>query len=159
MGAYIFDETSGTVLVPCRWCGKRETFRVNLENFRKWTDQHELIQNAMPELSVDKREMLVSNTCSTCWNKYIVIDEDEPEERCIYYPSILDPNVSMEEEVSNDQYILAMQNYKIGDKVRLFVSAPGIGHYDYQITRMDETGIWGIVVESTARELTPEEVR
>jgi len=166
MGAYIFDENTGTILVPCRWCGKRVTFKIDVEGLRKWQGG-ELIQAALPNLTLSQREMLLSNTCQECWEKYIAKvleppEETEPSEqieKCLYPHMILDPNISMDEEVPNSLYILAMQNYKVGDKVRHFVSAPGTGHVDYIITKMDEAGVWAIMIENTVRELQPWEVR
>lgn len=48
---------------------------------------------------------------------------------------------------------------KVGDVVRAYAGAPGTGHVDHRITRIDDTGVYGVVVEDTIRELTPEEVR
>jgi hypothetical protein len=167
MGAYIFDENSGTVLVPCRFCGKRELFRVNPSHFRKWSSGEALIQVALPNLSKEKRELLLSNTCPKCWDKYIVsearipqeTEADEQKEECLYHPMVLDPNVDLEHEVPNECYLNAMRDHSVGDKVRHFVSAPGTGFIEYMITRMDETGVYAIKLLSTVRELTPEEVR
>lgn len=47
--------------------------------------------------------------------------------------------------------------YHIGQKIRTFAGAPGIGHTDYQITRINRRGVWGIVIENTMREMTAEE--
>jgi hypothetical protein len=156
MGAYIFDETTGTILAPCRLCGNRITFKVNVEGFRKW-QQGEMIQRAMPELSVDLREMLISNTCGDCWKKHIEVSEDQfPvedtfSEECLYSPMIFNPNITMEHEVPNELYINAMRDLHVGDKVQHTVSAPGVGFQEYMITRMDETGVWAILIRSTVR--------
>lgn len=38
-----------------------------------------LIQVAMPELSKEVRELLISGTCNECWDKLFNLDEDEDE--------------------------------------------------------------------------------
>lgn len=44
-------------------------------------------------------------------------------------------------------------------KQRVYASAPGTGHVDYVITRVDETGAYGYVESNTVRELQAWEVR
>lgn len=156
MSAYIFDEKTGTVAVPCRMCGKRKTFSVNVERFKRWQRGEALIQNVLSNVSVENRELLISNTCGECFASLFPKEEDEEE--CIYHAMVFDPEISMEKEVISEAYMTAMKYYHVGDKVRHTVSAPGIGFVEYLITRMDEKGIWGVVIANTVRELTPEEV-
>jgi hypothetical protein len=38
------------------------------EGFHNWQGG-ELIQNALPELTADERELLISGTCPSCWDR------------------------------------------------------------------------------------------
>lgn len=61
-------------------------------------------------------------------------------------------------EITNCCYADAMAHRKRGDIVRSFAGSPGTGYIDSCITRMDATGIYGVTVVSTVRELTAAEV-
>lgn len=52
----------------CRMCNNSQIIEVEESSLRKW-QQGELIQNAMPELTADEREMLISGTCNVCWDE------------------------------------------------------------------------------------------
>lgn len=56
-----------TVAVECPFCGCVNFINVSVEGYTAWKNG-ELIQNALPELSADEREMLISGICSDCWN-------------------------------------------------------------------------------------------
>lgn len=45
------------------------------------------------------------------------------------------------------------RNYAVGDIVTHFVAAPGTGRVVYRVTRIDDKGAWGVVVEDTVREM------
>lgn len=64
------------VAVPCRRCNEVTELKVDFEGFTKW-QQGELIQNALPELDVDQRELLISGTCPTCWDEMFPSDEEQ----------------------------------------------------------------------------------
>lgn len=51
----------------CRFCSSDISVTVRTEALSRW-DNGELIQDAMPELSADTREMLISGTCPRCWD-------------------------------------------------------------------------------------------
>ncbi len=159
MSAYLVNEETGTVIVPCRMCGKRYTLNVNIEHLRKW-QKGTLIQDALTELDKDQRELLISNTCGDCWNKLFASDEEEEDDKeiCIYHATVINPEISLEEETPNRSYLEAMRDNHIGDTVKHFAGAPGIGYIEYMISRMDETGVWGYTLRNTVRELRPEEV-
>jgi len=63
------------VAVPCRCCNEVTELKVDFEQFTKW-QQGELIQNALPELNADQRELLISGTCPTCWDMMFPSDEE-----------------------------------------------------------------------------------
>lgn len=49
-------------------------------------------------------------------------------------------------------------HYSPGDLYAVDVAAPGIGRIVYEITRNDESGMWGRVVEANVAELDQEDV-
>ena len=70
-----FDMTTKIVPVACRCCGGVYCLEVNTEGFACW-QSGELIQNALPELSAEDRELLISKTCDTCWKNLFGDDEE-----------------------------------------------------------------------------------
>ena len=48
--------------VCCKWCEKSYELNVSTKRFALWK-KGELIQDVMPELSADERELLISGTC------------------------------------------------------------------------------------------------
>ena len=59
----------------CRLCGDRVSLEVGIEDIKSWQNG-ELIQNAMPYLSSDEREILISERCGPCFDKASAEDED-----------------------------------------------------------------------------------
>jgi len=66
---------TAVVAVPCRLCDTVHDLTVNVEGFVNW-QAGEFIQEALPELSCDERELLISGTCSTCFDE-LFPSEDE----------------------------------------------------------------------------------
>jgi hypothetical protein len=62
------------VRVACPMCRESRTLEVPADGFERW-QSGELIQNAMPELSADDREQLISGTCGKCWTELFGSDE------------------------------------------------------------------------------------
>lgn len=60
--------------------------------------------------------------------------------------------------VPYDLYEDAIQNRSIGDHLCAFAAAPGTGKIVHEITRMDHTGVYGVVVENTISILDPADV-
>ena len=58
------DCISGT----CRSCSESVSIMVNGQDVVDWKGG-KYIQDAMPYLSVDEREILISGTCGTCFDK------------------------------------------------------------------------------------------
>ena len=69
--------TGRNTAVVSRWqkCGDRQTVLVKKTDLRAWKNG-EYIQNAMPYLNVDERELLISGTCGPCFDNMFP-DEDE----------------------------------------------------------------------------------
>jgi hypothetical protein len=66
---------TAVVAVPCRLCNEVADLTVNIEGFVAWQGG-KLIQDALPELSADQRELLISGTCDKCWNEMFGSDEE-----------------------------------------------------------------------------------
>lgn len=60
---------TGIVEVECVNCKKKHTIIVPIAGYKLWASGQALIQDALPGLSADERELLVSNICPACWNK------------------------------------------------------------------------------------------
>jgi hypothetical protein len=79
-----YDDLTGKAIIECRECSKSYAIPVTLYQLNSWQDG-ELIQNIMPELGRDTRELFISGTCSECWDKMFGLgpfgsDGDESEE-------------------------------------------------------------------------------
>lgn len=57
-----------TLDITCRSCREHFPVAVSLEDYTRWNLGGGLIQNVMPYLSADDRELLISGTCSKCWD-------------------------------------------------------------------------------------------
>lgn len=55
------------VQVQCPVCMEQAHVIVPLDGYLKWQDG-ELIQNAMPTISADDRERLITGICKPCWD-------------------------------------------------------------------------------------------
>jgi hypothetical protein len=60
-------DTTTVVDVPCHFCKEATALTVSVQGLADWQNG-ELIQNALPELNADQRELLISGTCGTCWD-------------------------------------------------------------------------------------------
>ena len=69
---------TAVVAAPCRLCNEVTDLTVNVEGFVAWQGG-KLIQEALPELDADQRELLISGTCPTCWEKMFPSEEEEQE--------------------------------------------------------------------------------
>lgn len=56
---------------------------LNIEDYNRQKNG-ELIQNAMPYLNAEEREMLISGICPSCWNN-MFNEEDEDDEDEDYF--------------------------------------------------------------------------
>jgi hypothetical protein len=68
------DETALTI--TCWHCQGTYVVNVPTAGLEKWK-AGAFIQNAMPELSISNRELLISNTCGECFDKLFPEDEEE----------------------------------------------------------------------------------
>ena len=59
---------SSTTVVNCIQCGEAQHIEARTADLDSWIGG-ELIQNAMPYLTADEREILISGVCGTCFSK------------------------------------------------------------------------------------------
>ena len=57
-----------TIAVTCRHCQKSYDLLVNITDMADWK-LGKYIQDAMPYLSADERELCISQTCGVCWDE------------------------------------------------------------------------------------------
>lgn len=71
------DGSRSTVHVRCKGgCGEVKQVVVSTLAYDAWQGGV-LIQRAMPGLSVDQRELLISGTCGECWERIFPAEEEE----------------------------------------------------------------------------------
>lgn len=62
--------------VTCIECGERHLVYVDPTDLVLWMDKKGLIQDLMPYLSDEERELLISKTCNKCFNKLFPPEEE-----------------------------------------------------------------------------------
>ena len=60
------DKTDFTVL--CNRCSETHVLQINATDVESWQNGR-LIQDAMPYLSADERELLISGMCGVCFDR------------------------------------------------------------------------------------------
>lgn len=60
----------------CDMCKKTHTIEVPKAGYMQWLNGGARIQDAMPQLSDDDRELLISGTCGPCFDSLFADDED-----------------------------------------------------------------------------------
>ena len=61
--------------IACHSCETIVDVPVKDEELQAWKGG-QLIQDAMPNLTNDQREMLISHTCATCWDDMFGEDDE-----------------------------------------------------------------------------------
>lgn len=65
--------------IPCRWCTVKLTIEVTEEAWNEYKTggiQGKHVQEIFPTLPADRREMLISQTCPTCWTNMFSTEEE-----------------------------------------------------------------------------------
>jgi len=73
------NQTANAV-VECRLCNSITEFyfaQWQLEELAKPRRERMLIQDIFPELSIGDRELIISNTCDTCWKQLYGTEEEQ----------------------------------------------------------------------------------
>jgi hypothetical protein len=60
----------------CHVCGNYELWSLDRKAVESW-QAGEYIQNAFPDMSMEDREVLITGTHPTCWNKLFPEEEGE----------------------------------------------------------------------------------
>ena len=69
------EENEVDVNIQCRCCTDVVTVYTFFDDIQDWQDG-ELIQDAIPYLSADEREILISHVCGVCFDKMFDTDEE-----------------------------------------------------------------------------------
>ena len=75
-----FDDRDRQLVAECVHCGTEHIQWVNEQDFLDWTSGVGYIQDKLPYLSADERELLISGTCGACWTRMFGSIEDEETE-------------------------------------------------------------------------------
>lgn len=65
------------VKYTCSKCGKVYEFPVFVDDLEKYTKRQEGIQYALPYISAEYRELMISGICPICWEELMGTDEEE----------------------------------------------------------------------------------
>jgi len=60
----------------CCVCSNATTLRVELDSYRSWLIDGEMVQDAFPAMSAEERELLITGTHPECWDSMFG-DDDE----------------------------------------------------------------------------------
>lgn len=55
--------------VPCPGCGEQHEIKVPVLGLQLWRNGEAHIQDALPMLGPDEREMLMTGYCGPCWDR------------------------------------------------------------------------------------------
>jgi hypothetical protein len=65
------------IVVTCQSCGEEQPpIEITHPQLFLW-NRGEHIQRAMPDLTAEQRELLISATCGKCWDKMFGEEDDE----------------------------------------------------------------------------------
>ena len=65
------------VTPPCLGCKKRGVLEgVDALGYIRWSELGENIEDALPELDADQRELLITGTHAHCWDRMYGPDDD-----------------------------------------------------------------------------------
>ena len=63
---------------PCRVCHQSSVLDgVDAPGFIEWSEMGKLIQEALPQLDADQRELLMTGTHAHCWEKIMGGSDDD----------------------------------------------------------------------------------
>lgn len=74
--------TTHSVTLACIMCDLEVTITVPDVGYDKWRYNELHIQEAMPDLTLDEREMFISRTCNACWDA--IMPEDEHADSIVH---------------------------------------------------------------------------
>ena len=72
-----WNERTTVLSVKCAMCGKTYAVYVTPEDYEEFTSPNRRnIQDIFPYLNADERELLISHTCSKCWDEMFGEEEE-----------------------------------------------------------------------------------
>ena len=75
----MISTTSQSYNVRCNLCSKEYNIIADRNDMEAWMSGDKFIQDVLDYLSAAERELLISKTCSSCWNKLYPNDVDIEE--------------------------------------------------------------------------------
>ena len=72
--------TDKILQLECAHCDYGEEITVPEADYDAWTGGMKLIQDVFDYLTPAQRELMLSNTCDTCWNKFFPNREEDDED-------------------------------------------------------------------------------
>lgn len=67
-------KTKLNINAVCRVCNTSYMLSVDAENYLTWREGEGFIQDLLPELSPDERELLISGTCGNCFDDMFLLN-------------------------------------------------------------------------------------
>jgi hypothetical protein len=61
--------TKLSIQVKCHSCNKNTSLDVDEQSYLSWKKGEKLIQKALPDLTAEQRELLISQTCGFCFDE------------------------------------------------------------------------------------------
>ena len=62
--------------LPCKFCGQVQEVELSLEQIRELqSTERRNVQDIVPELPAEQRELFISGMCSKCWEQNFGTDE------------------------------------------------------------------------------------
>ena len=65
---------------PCAWCGQTASVELTEAEVESFESGVGYIQDRLPRLSPEKREILITGTHPACWDEMFPEDDDEEDE-------------------------------------------------------------------------------
>lgn len=75
-----------TINAQCIQCGAIKKIEVDEENYISWLKNEGNIQDLLPELSADERELLISSICGSCFDNIFAKDDCDEEYNSDFEP-------------------------------------------------------------------------
>jgi len=68
------------ISISCRLCGAKKDISVDPSTYVKWSTGQGLVQDLFSNLSADDRELMISQTCGTCFDNLFPPENDYDED-------------------------------------------------------------------------------
>ena len=69
------DKELVDLVVMCKCCGELNEVQLSTDEYRNYFTDDMKIQDAMPNQTLDVRELCVSGTCAQCWDEMFAEEE------------------------------------------------------------------------------------